>query len=410
MMTYGPPLFELFTRLRQAGLPLGIDEYQLLVQALQAGFGLPDRVALVRLCKTLWIKSIDEERIFDYHFEQVMAKMDIDETFSSSSQLLSDQPESTSKEPFYKGLWNGIRRIFQAHSPGIPPATTPSESTSKSSAITPTSTTSVSTSLATRTSNLTTTPDLILKIEDEVQVAKAVSLATARNGDSTYDYFVQTDEYFPITRRQMKQSWRYLRRPVREGPPVELDIETTVNEIGRLGMLLEPAFVPRRINQAELLLLIDQGGSMVPFHSLSRRLAETALRGGRLGKTNIYYFHNCPVEYLYHDPAHQEAKLIEDILDGLHYSRGGVLIFSDAGAARGSFSLERVEMTKAFLDRLKQKNRYLVWLNPMPRSRWPGTTAGELMYLIPMFDVSRQGLDNAISVLRGRPIHIEASL
>jgi uncharacterized protein with von Willebrand factor type A (vWA) domain len=30
-------------------------------------------------------------------------------------------------------------------------------------------------------------------------------------------------DYFPVTRRQMKQSWRYLRRPVREGPLEELD-------------------------------------------------------------------------------------------------------------------------------------------------------------------------------------------
>ncbi|MFN6563857.1 MAG: hypothetical protein RMY28_029230 [Nostoc sp. ChiSLP01] len=33
------PLLELFTKLRQAGLPLGIEEYQLVLQAMQAGFG-----------------------------------------------------------------------------------------------------------------------------------------------------------------------------------------------------------------------------------------------------------------------------------------------------------------------------------------------------------------------------------
>ena len=68
------PLQELFTRLRQAGLSLGIDEYKLLLEALRGGFGLADKAALARLCCTLWVKSPQEKRIFDYHFEQVMGK------------------------------------------------------------------------------------------------------------------------------------------------------------------------------------------------------------------------------------------------------------------------------------------------------------------------------------------------
>lgn len=166
------PLLDLFTRLREAGLPLGIGEYQLLLRALGGGFGVSDRADLKRLCQTLWIKS---------------------------------------------------------------------------------------------------------------------------------------REYFPVTRRQMKQNWRYLRRPVREGIPTELDIEATVNQIGQQGVLLEPVLLPPRINQSELLLLIDQDGSMVPFHSLSRRLAETAVRGGRLGKAGIYYFHNCP-NLIYDDCGFNSRK------------------------------------------------------------------------------------------------------
>ena len=68
------PLLELFTRLRQAGLPLGMNEYHLVLQALQSGFGIPDRQALARLCCTLWVKSAEDKLLFDYHFEEVMAK------------------------------------------------------------------------------------------------------------------------------------------------------------------------------------------------------------------------------------------------------------------------------------------------------------------------------------------------
>ena len=112
---------------------------------------------------------------------------------------------------------------------------------------------------------------------------------------------------------------------------------------------------------------------MVPFHALSHRLAETAVRGGRLGKAGIYYFRNCPMDYLYHDPNHQEAEVISDMLARLP-ERTVVLIFSDAGAARGGYSEERIEITEKFLRHLKQRVRYIAWLNPMPQKRWLGTT------------------------------------
>lgn len=361
------PLLELFTRLRQADLPLGIDDYQHLLRALQAGFGLPDLDALARLCRTLWVKSHEEGLLFDYHFKQVMTTDVVNEITRTASSL---SPQSAS----------GV----------IPPQALSGANVSQPGSA----------------SNLT------LKLEDEVQAAQAV-LQAAGEDEIPYRRFVRTDEYFPVTRRQMKQCWRYLRHPVREGPAVELDVEATVQEVGRHGMLLEPVFVPRRTNRAELLLLIDQGGSMVPFHSLSRRLAETALRGGRLSRAGIYYFRNYPAEYLYHDAAYQEAEPVENVLARLHYGRTGALIFSDAGAARGGFNQERLEMTRDFLHQLRQRVRYMAWLNPMPRSRWPDATAGKIMSLIPMFDISRRGLDNAISVLRGRPVpyaHLEASL
>jgi uncharacterized protein with von Willebrand factor type A (vWA) domain len=241
--------------------------------------------------------------------------------------------------------------------------------------------------------------ELTPEMGDQNQLAKSV-LKTARKNNETHTSNFITREYFPVTRRQMKQNWRYLRRPVREGIPTELDIEATVNQIGQQGVLLEPVLLPPRINQSELLLLIDQDGSMVPFHSLSRQLAETAVRGGRLGKAGIYYFHNCPGEYLYRDSYHQDAEAISTLISRIP-ERTVVLIFSDAGAARGGYSEERIELTRQFLTQLKQKVRYITWLNPIPQNRWYGTTADDLAGLVSMFEMTRRGLQGAINVLRG---------
>lgn len=447
------PLLELFTRLREAGLPLGMDEYQLVLRALQAGYGISeDRAALAQLCRTIWVKSAEDRRIFDYHFEQVMRT----EAVVPASKPLAQ----TSKQrkifqitlcgvlgtvAFGIGLVGGSR-LRQWYEP--PPSRPDNPTTAQPTQTAPSTQTGAPAPTKTQqpqdnpilrglifwsllaivvltveyllirwvakltqhylnrgaslpeprpiapTSALP--PELIGKMEDELQVAQVV-----RQGN------VRGDEYFPVTRRQMKQLWRYFRRPLREGPPTELDVEATVNQIGRQGLLLEPILVPRRVNRTEMLLLIDQDGSMVPFQALSRRLAETALRGGRLGKAGIYYFHNCPVDYLYQDPNHLEAELVSNIVTNHCSPRTAVLIFSDAGAARGGYNDERYELTKEFITQLKQQVRYIAWLNPMPRSRWHSTTASAIANLVPMFELTRRGLQDAIGVLRGRPTNFE---
>ncbi len=51
--------------------------------------------------------------------------------------------------------------------------------------------------------------------------------------------------------------------------------------------------------------------------------------------------------------------------------------------------------------------RYFAWLNPMPSECWRQTTAGEIPRFVPMFEMSLQGMNAAISVLRGRYIVVK---
>lgn len=240
------------------------------------------------------------------------------------------------------------------------------------------------------------------ELKDEVQVAQVVRQVTSSGNDLPSQQFGASSEFFPITRRQMKQNWRYLRRLVREGPATELDIAATIDQWGRQGVFLNPVLVPRRRNRVELLLLIDQDGSMVPFHALSSRLVETASREGRLGRTSAYYFHNCPIDYLYQDPYQTMAKPLTTVLAQLNPIQSVALIISDAGSARGYFNPERLELTQVFLQQLQQQIPYIVWLNPVPQSRWRRSTAGEIAQLVPMFELNKQGMKGAITVLRGR--------
>ena len=81
-----------------------------------------------------------------------------------------------------------------------------------------------------------------------------------------------------------------------------------------------------------------------------------------------------------------------------------VHIVSDGGAARGRLDPKRVRATLAVLRRLRAVTQNIAWLNPTPPERWPGTTAGEIAEsgAIPMFSLTRDGLNAAVDVLRGR--------
>lgn len=455
------PLLELFTRLREAGLPLGIPDYEAAVRSVQKGYGLPDRAALARLCQTLWVRSPDEQRLFDYYFEQLIGS-----TAGSPPEKIVDSAMTNASKRYpakhialYAGLIGALvigtgiilwiktqpSKVLIAPipspAPQIPTTQNPAASapppSPKPQPASPPKSSNPSNNwiwlmllilalgagtfwlvkfLMKRRSQIQSLPpeadipdrsakmasELLRQTNDTVQVAQAVQQLTNKGKKNTSDRFILSGDYLPVTQRQMKQSWRHLRRMVREGPATELDVARTVQRIARDGMLLNPVLIPRRTNRTELVLLIDQDGSMVPFHSLSARLVETALRGGRLGKAGAYYFHNCPIDYLYHDPMHQEDEPIEDVFRGFNRDRTIVLIFSDAGAARGGLSLERAVLTTKFLQPLQQRVRYVAWLNPMPKSRWATSTAREIAHAVPMFEATRQGLDEAINTLRGR--------
>jgi uncharacterized protein with von Willebrand factor type A (vWA) domain len=200
----------------------------------------------------------------------------------------------------------------------------------------------------------------------------------------------------------MKQTWRHLRSLARLGRRVELNVKATVDKIARDGLLIEPVLEPRRSNRIALLLLVDRLGSMVPFHIQTERLVESAQKGGRLAQAGVYYFNNIPRDKLYLAPTLVKAQPLEEILNRLPVERTVALIFSDAGAARGRVVPPRVELTAAFLRRLKAAVRRVAWINPMPRGRWQGTTAEEIARLAPMFQFTRLELDRAIDLLRGR--------
>lgn len=369
------PLYYLFNALRRQGWSLGIDDYLTAVKLLETGIIVgnstideqTEKRDLEQLCSWLWAKSPQQEEII----HQLCQRIRVDYSVKLPSL------DSGTKVPKTTKTEQKSQVTQKKQPPLLPPR---------------------------RFSNSEIEKDYSIPLNQPTgEVAQAVKLTELDEDKSQKSprSFVFLREYFPVTQRQMKQCWRSLRRLVREGKPEELDIEATIHKVSQSGIFTEPVLRPRRTNCSDLILLVDQMGSMVPFHYLSRQLIETAQRGGKLRKTDVYYFHNCPRGYLFQHESLFEKMPLTDVLGNLE-NRAVALIISDGGAARHHYDRERIEQTQTFIKQLRTTVRYCAWLNPMPRYTWEQTSASVIAQFIPMFSLSRNGLNAAIAVLRGR--------
>ncbi|GET40477.1 VWA domain-containing protein [Microseira wollei] len=272
----------------------------------------------------MWVKSLAEKKCFDDDFELYT------EAGIQAARIIPNAPETELKQP----------------------PQTAAEITAKTPQNNP----------------LTTT-----EVTAEIEVAQAVTQGIQPDRQTPVIKFSLNHEYFPVTRRQLRRGWRYLRYPIRSGIAAELDVDATVKRISQQGFFLEPVLASSRANKIELILLIDQSNSMLPFHNLAERLIATARDGERVGQVKVYYFNNAIRDFLYLQPNLEPFKKdkITDLTIHWHQNRTTILIFSDGGAARGGFNPGRIRLTREFFGRIKPMVKQVTWLNPIPQLLMP---------------------------------------
>lgn len=348
-----------FITLRQKGFKLGVGELFAAQEALAGGFG-ETRGALAETLKILWCSSPSQQSQFDPIWQSLQV--------SSTTKSLEKNPK---QEPITPTPHQQIEKPQKTVSP--PPQET------------------------------------LTKIKTEPEVAplpvQAAPFTPVENEDRG-----ALHEYYPISRRSMVYNWRYLRRLVPDGTLDVLDIDATIERATCQGFYLSPVYRRRKRNHARLLLLVDQNGSMTPFHRFSRDLVETALYESSLQpeKVNIFYFHNVPGNSVYQDLYLTEPIPLQKVLASCD-RHTSIIIVSDAGAARGYRELRRIRTTTSFLVKLKRYSSLIAWLNPMPEERWLGSSAEIIANLVQMYEMDRTGLSNAIDIVRGQSLpHLDS--
>src|SRR5574341_973843 len=196
------PLARLFYELQQRGLPLGVDDYESLLRAIQAGYCGDTLHDLKKLCSTLWAKTeadayllnilfLDNIRSFDTTNETIMGSPDAGD--GTSGDPLEGQSIATEEEG-----WDN-QNIYDGR----------------------------------------------LNLPDQANMAQPIRHFGLADGNWVRSNYRSSIDYFPVTRRQMKQAWRQLRQMVRVGPPTELDLDLTIDKTAHQGVLNELILLPR---------------------------------------------------------------------------------------------------------------------------------------------------------------------
>jgi uncharacterized protein with von Willebrand factor type A (vWA) domain len=212
--------------------------------------------------------------------------------------------------------------------------------------------------------------------------------------------------------RNTKLALKRLRHLTRSGPEDELDVDGTVDETCRNAGEIEFVYRAEKRNHLRLVLFMDVGGTMEPYYEPVSRLL-TALHEERgLRDFKAYYFHNCVYERVgtTADLYVKDAIPTGDILRRLD-ERWKVLLIGDAAMHPAELMSERGNINPRYtadtrgidwLLRIREHFERSVWLNPSPAPDWEHThTTRVIRSLFPMFQLNLDGIQDAVTALIG---------
>ncbi len=223
--------------------------------------------------------------------------------------------------------------------------------------------------------------------------------------------FSQYSKDAVLNTRQIQVILRKLKELTREGnQEEELDIEQSVRETVRNLGEIEIKMRPKRKNKLKLLLLMDVGGTMVPYRELMTTIFSAAVKLTFFKQFRHYYFHNCIYDYLYEDPLELRYILTRDLLKELEKDKDYRIIFigdafmgadellSPGGIIDDSYYNQTTGIE--FLEMFKENCKKSVWLNPDISIGERSPTQKLIAEIFPMFDLTLEGIEEAIQILK----------
>ncbi len=210
-----------------------------------------------------------------------------------------------------------------------------------------------------------------------------------------------------LTPSMMGEALKRLRNMVPTGPKDQVNVEESIYQTMKNAGEIEIIFERSLKDRLKVILAIDNGGwSMDPYIPVVQTLFHYARAQFKDVKT--FFFHNTIYDNLWADPArYRNARRVSEMARFDPETR--LVIIGDASMAPyelmisdGSIYVEdrsgrpSIEQLRFLAETFSRS----VWLNPVPERLWPHTrTIGMIRQIFPMFELSLDGLEKAVTHL-----------
>ncbi|MFT4571622.1 MAG: hypothetical protein ACI8TX_001527 [Hyphomicrobiaceae bacterium] len=244
-----------------------------------------------------------------------------------------------------------------------------------------------------------------IRVGGESRSRSAMKVAEERRYE---DY--RTDVALDV--RNLRVALKRLRQLTRNGNATELDIDETIDETCRNAGEIEMVFRAPRRNDVRVVLLMDVGGTMMPYFEPVSRLL-TALHEERgLRAFEAYYFHNCVYDYVYSSARMTSDSAVSTVdLMRKYDSRWKTIIVGDAAMHPAELlqthgGIDPRQTTEAtglsWMQRIQAHFDRSVWLNPEEERFWDHSQTNRVLRrTFPMYHLSVDGVTEAVKVLVG---------
>lgn len=214
----------------------------------------------------------------------------------------------------------------------------------------------------------------------------------------------------PLTQAQIGEALKRLRNLIPVGPKDVVNIDETIYQTMKNAGEIEIVFERSLRDRLNVILAIDNGGwSMDPYIEVVQTLFNYAR--AQFKELRTFFFHNSIYDNLWEDPPRFKKPFKVDDLMRLDPETRFVIV-GDASMAPyelmstdGSIHIEERSMRPSYerLQFIAATFPRSVWLNPRMPHEWPYTrTIGMIQEIFPMFELTIDGLENAVGYLMSK--------
>lgn len=386
-------LIDFFFTLKDAGIPVTIKEFLLLLEALQKkviGPSLDDFYILSRLTLVKDECHYDKfDQAFGLYFKgsetifDAKADIPLDWLIKRLARELSDEQKAQLQKLGYDKLLDRLAELLEEQD-------SRHEGGSKW----------IGTGGTSPFGNGGYNPEGI-RIGGESRNRSAVKVWETR---AFKDYDAERE----LGTRNIKVALRRLRKFARLGAENELALDDTIRATANNAGYLDLKMRPERKNNIKVLLLLDVGGSMDDHIARTEELFSAAK--SEFKHLDFYYFHNCVYDHLWKNNQRRRTERFPtwDVLR--KYAPDTKLIFvGDATMSPyeimtpgGSVEYSNPEAGVTWLRRFTAAFPKFIWLNPEPEPSWEYRHSITIIQDIMgnrMFPITLEGLERGMRLL-----------